>query len=499
MRRRSPRLRIGRAAALGLALVALLWPPREAGACRAGTQAIYRRAQARSERAAARDHELVASTELRPRRAATPPGEHLRMYRAARADAEAAGPAALARHDLAYALALLGAREYLERRRGALYEAIYDADDRRLPATAAAFKRWQAQYEAAARDVDAEVVAILQRVVAEDHLPYPTGSEALLELGLALGRLGRDAEADAALERVVQERRASPSWPLAQLLRADALARAGSHHEARRRYASLTRGEPGLLRALAYLRLAHAHLIDRPQPGAARVDADPEASLQAFVAAIREARRSAPDSALARRLRRDARRDLPLAYAAARGPAGALAAMRPWGTDAARGEDMTVRMGRRLAELYLARDRASAAASVYRQLVASAPASPEVCRWRAQIVLTTFKTADADAQQDALQRLVESAQQLASPDTTTAHRRSCRFTAADLLAAAARDWHARALTEGDAALRQRAAAAYTTYVEGFADLAGSQALARDRDALTRGDPPQSPLLTICNL
>lgn len=501
MRRRSARTRpwFGRAAAGWLALVALLWgPPTEAATCHNGPRAIYLRAQARSELAAARSRQVIASTELRPRRAATPPGEHLRMRRAARADVEAAGPVALARHDLAYAIALLGAREYLERRHGALYEAIYYADDRGQRATAATFKRWQAQYEAAAREVDREVVAVLQRVVATDDLPDKTESEALLELVLALARLGRDGEADVVLERVVREHRASASWPLAQLLRADALAKAGRHHEARQRYASLTRGEPGLLRALASFRLAHALLVDLSHPSPSGVEANPEASLQAFVAAIRETQTHGPETPLARQLRRDARRDLPLAYAAARGPEGALAAMKTWGSDASRDEDMTARMGASLAELYLGRDRPAAAASVYRQLLAAFPEAPEVCRWRAQIVVTTFATDDVDRQRAALHELVATARRLASGDARASVRKSCRYAAAELLATAARDWHARAAQGDDAALRRRAAAAYTIYAESFADLGGWEAVARDRDALTRGDPPEVPLLMTCS-
>jgi outer membrane protein assembly factor BamD (BamD/ComL family) len=501
MRRRSPSTRpwIRRLAPRCLALAVLLAaPPAEAATCRASPQTIYLRAQARSEVAAARSRQAIASTQLRPRRAATPPGEHLRMYRAARADAEAAGPVALARHDLAYALALLGAREYFERRRGALYEAIYYAEDRGQRASAETFRRRQAQYEAAVQEIDREVVAVLRRVAATRHLSGRTVSEALLELGLALGRLGRDDEAAAALERVVRDHSASPSWPLAQLLRADALAKAGRAHAARQRYASLTRGEPGILRALANFRLAHALLVDGPLPGPPKVEANPEASLQAFIAAIRETRTHDPEAPLARQLRRDARRDLPLAYAAARGPERALATMQTWGTDAARGEDMTARMGQQLAEFYLARDQPAAAASVYRQLVATFPAAPEACRWRARIVVTTFATDDVDAQRAALQELVSTAQRIADSDARASVRKGCRYAAAELLAAAARDWHRRGEVDDDATLRQRAAAAYRIYAESFADLGGSEAVARDRDALTRGELPEGPLLMTCS-
>ncbi|MCB9569006.1 MAG: tetratricopeptide repeat protein [Myxococcales bacterium] len=454
-----------------------------AAPCHTSLRALYERAQARARTQAARSRPTIASTELGPRYAAAAPGEHLRMYRATRAAAAAAGrwrsPAATS------------PRRSRSRGCASTTSAVRAGSTRRSTTrstgggerTPRCSRRGRRPSQGRrGRSIGSSPGSSPGSTTCPD--PRELASAALLEGGLAHAQLGDVDASQALFARVVREHPGSAGWPLALLLRADFAHAEGRVDEARRHYTTLTRGDPGILRALAFFRLAHALLA-----GDERLRPDPEASLRAFVVAIAEARTYDPDALLNRQLRRDARSDLPRAYAAARGPEGALAAMRGWGSDAARGEDVTEMMGQLLAEHYLALDRPDAAASIYRQLIAAFPGDSEVCEWRAKIVMSTLARDEPGVQWAALQELMATARALERSDAPARLRKTCRYQAADYLTAMAGDWHRRGVAEGDGALRRRAEEAYRSFAQAFPEDSRAAAMGRDLEVLRRGEMP----------
>jgi tetratricopeptide (TPR) repeat protein len=413
------------------------------------------------------------------------------MLREARGRALAAGPLSLAGHEIVYAFALLQTREYLRLWHGDLYKTIYDAMDRGNRASAQAFKDLQVGLARAVRATDVQIVAALERATDVRGLAAALASEALLELGLADRRLGRDDEAQVALQRLVSEYRGSEAWPLALLLTGDRDLEEGRVIAARGRFLQLTRERPGPVRTLAYVRLAHALMASEGEVGP-----DPEASVRAFVVAIAESRRLSPQGWMVLQLRRDARRDLARAYAAARPPSGALDNLRLWGAGPGHDEDMTRRMGELLASNYLALDRPDAATSVLEQLATAFPVDPEVCRWRVQIVLHSFVRDEHAESWAAIQELLATVDALGRRDETAPVLRGCRDQAAKLLAASAREWHARGIEEQSRPLQGRARRAYDSFLSRFAEDPRAPGLAQDREALARGAPPPEPPLCI---
>jgi tetratricopeptide (TPR) repeat protein len=178
-------------------------------------------------------------------------------------------------------------------------------------------------------------------------------------------------------------------------------------------------------------------------------------ALEVFVTVI-DHTRTRGDSKLA--LLREAKKDLVRTYA------HIGASDRAWPFFQRTGGESAAAMLEQLADLYNQQGKFPDAVRCYRQLMASAPQSPRLCAWQAEVVKNTLAQAGARAEPDSVRELERlSALQARS----SAGDAECRDHTAGLLRELATVWHQEAQRTQQIPTYERAGALYREYLKSF--------------------------------
>jgi TolA-binding protein len=193
-----------------------------------------------------------------------------------------------------------------------------------------------------------------------------------------------------------------------------------------------------------------------------------ERSLDRFVktiAATLEGR--AGSEANARQIRREARRDLVLAFVHAGRPSRAWELFEKVGQGPKTEEDMARTMMEILASQYFGEGMYVESTAIYRDLQARFEGDAQVCHWQSRIVLNALATDDAEIQWKETTRLADTWDATKDGSTAELEKRRCRDATRDTLAQMATTWHDEATKTGKDRTWDLAGEAYAAFLRRF--------------------------------
>lgn len=360
----------------------------------------------------------------------------------------------------------LGKKAYHELQAGELVEQIHAAKEAGRSSEASQKRAQQQRHE---RDAKAAAEqAVKAYAVLVDGAQWKTWKrldEVLYYYAFELGQLGRDADMQDAYVRLVHDFPQSRYAANAYVAFGDHKFAKGDVPSAVKLYSRVVEGYPDSpVYAYALYKLAWCHL--NPS-GTAPPSYDK--SLDTFVAAIRatlEGRAGSDENG--KLLRRDARRDLVLAYVHAGRPSAAWDFFRKVG-DGPKGEAMSRTMMERLAGAYFGEGKYVDSSAIYRKLQEEYAADPDTCEWQYRIVVNALATDDAAIQWAETRRLADAWAGARDAKWKKAELKRCRDHARQTLQQMATVWHDEADKTRKDETYARAQQAYEAYFELFAD------------------------------
>lgn len=352
-----------------------------------------------------------------------------------------------------------------ERQVGALYEKI---DALKKGGQKEAMRREIARQKRLgeqAKKAGARAVDTFAKLVNDGRFAkFSRRDEALYFMAFELGQLGLHEKMQKAYVRLLTEHPQSRFRPNVYVSFGDHQFEKGEVGDALQLYDKVIDGYPDSpLYAYALYKSAWCFL--NPTSGAAP---EYEKSLDRFVKTIGATLEGrAGSEANARQLRREARRDLVLAFVHAGRPSRAWELFKTVGQGPTRDEDMARTMMEILASQYFGEGMYVESTSIYRDLQGRFEGDPSVCHWQSRIVLNALATDDAEIQWKETTKLAEAWNATKSSSHEKIVKRRCRDATRDTLAQMATTWHDEATKTGKDRTWDLAGQAYAEFLRQF--------------------------------
>jgi TolA-binding protein len=359
----------------------------------------------------------------------------------------------------------LGKRAYHELQAGELEERIFALKEAGDEQAAAQQRALQKRHHKDARAAGVQAVKVYRSLVnGPEFTRYKRLDEALYYYAFELGQLGEDADMQDAYVRLVHDFPQSRFAANAYIAFGDHKFAKGDVPNAVKLYTRVVEGYPDSpVYAYALYKLAWCHL--NPSGTAAPAY---DKSLDTFVATIRatlEGRAGSDENG--KILRRDARRDLVLAYVHAGRPSAAWEFFRKVG-EGPKGEGMTRTMMERLAGAYFGEGKYVESSAIYRKLQEEYARDPDTCEWQYRIVVNALATDDPTIQWGETKRLADAWSAARDAKWKKAELKRCRDHARETLQQMATVWHDEADKTRKDETYARAQQAYEAYLGHFA-------------------------------
>lgn len=342
-----------------------------------------------------------------------------------------------------YADLHLDRKAILDDQAGALYETIHELEEAGKDDAARQQRARQARLRKSSRAAsEAAANAYGALVDGKRWASWKRMDEALYYYAFELGRLERVAQEQEVFVRLLRDHPTSRFVPQVYVRLGDERFEAGRVDQALELYTKVIDGyESSPSYAYAQYKSAWCHLnpVGTAEPDYAR-------ALQRFVDTVRATLEGrAGSEANGRQLRRDARRDLVLAYVHAGRPSKAWGFFGTVGEGPTAQEDMRREMMVRLAATYFGEGMYVESTATYHRLRDELPRDPDRCEWQHRVVLNALASDDAGIQWAETERLAAEWERARDGTLPKRARRSCRNHAHDTLQHMAAVWH----DEGD--------------------------------------------------
>lgn len=355
-------------------------------------------------------------------------------------------------------------KAYFENQVGALYEEIYNLEEKNQKSKADALKAKQAKFENQAKEASEQAVKLYKVLVTSPQLgKFKRLDEALYFYAFELGQLKRESEMKEAYIRLIQDFPNSQYIPNAYLSFADYYFGQNKIGDALQLYEKVITFKDSPVYAYALYKMAWCHLnpVGTAEP---RYDL----SLDYFVktvSATLEGR--AGSEANARQLRRDARRDMVQAYAQAGKPTKAWEFFQKIGDGPKEDENMSRKMMELLAVRYFGQGMYTESTFVYEKLQELYPEDPQTCEWQGRIVINALATDNKSVQWTETAQLGEYWTKFKDGDYKQAIKRKCRDETLDTMKQMATVWHDEAEKTKNEATYALAEQAYEGFLKTF--------------------------------
>ncbi|MBK8236025.1 MAG: hypothetical protein IPK74_10735 [Deltaproteobacteria bacterium] len=330
-------------------------------------------------------------------------------------------------------------KAYFDNQAGALYEQIYDAEEKKDKAKASQLKEKQKRFEKQAKEASSQAVAVYKVLVSKPAFAkYKRLDEAIYFYAFELGQLERESEMQEAYLRLIREYPTSKYIPNAYLSFADFYFGKNRIDEALKLYQKIIDGykdSPVYAYALYKMGWCYLNPIGTAEPEYSK-------SLNKFVETVKATLEGrAGSEANAKQLRRDARRDLIKAYVHAGKPSKAYEFFIAVGNGPKKDEDMSRKMMELLAAAYFGEGMYVESSSVYKKLQDEFASDPSVCEWQGQVVINALATDDKGIQWVETERLANYWNTFKDSKFKEPVKKACRDVARDTVKQMATVWH----------------------------------------------------------
>ncbi len=265
---------------------------------------------------------------------------------------------------------------------------------------------------------------------------------ALYFLAFELGQLGHQSQMQEIFVRLLHDHPTSKYVPQVFISFGDQKFQAGQIGDAQALYEKVVEGyadAPVYAYALYKLAWCHLNPVGTAEPNYPR-------ALQRFVDTIEATLQGrAGSEANGRQLRRDARRDLVLAYVHTGRPSKAWDFFRTVGKGPTAKQDMVREMMVRLAGVYFGEGMYLESSATYHRLQDELPKDADRCNWQYHVVINALASDDKDIQWKETERLGAEWDRMRDTKHGNKTRKKCRDQTRDTLQRMATVWH----EEGD--------------------------------------------------
>jgi len=329
-------------------------------------------------------------------------------------------------------------KAYFENQVGALYEEVYQAEEKKQTQKVAQLKAKQAKFEAQGKEASEQAVKLYKALVSEPRLgKFKRIDEALYFYAFELGQLKRETEMKDAYIRLIQDHPNSQYIPNAYLSFADYYFGQNKIGDALQLYEKVITFKDSPVYAYALYKMAWCHLnpVGTAEP---RYDL----SLDFYVKTIQATLEGrAGSEANAKQLRRDARRDLVQAFAQAGKPTKAWEFFQKIGDGPKEDENMSRKMMELLAVRYFGQGMYTESTFVYEKLQELYPEDAQACEWQGRIVINALATDNKSVQWTETAQLGEYWTKFKDGNQKQAVKRKCRDETLDTMKQMATVWH----------------------------------------------------------
>jgi TolA-binding protein len=342
--------------------------------------------------------------------------------------------------DLLFRLAdhFLEKKAYFENQSGALYEEIYQAEEKGDKAKIQQLTAKQKEFDKKSKEASEQAVRLYKALTSSPALAkYKRIDEALYFYAFELGTLGREQEMKDAYVQLIQNYPNSQYIPNAYLSFADYYFGKGQIGDALRLYEKVITFKDSPVYAYALYKMAWCHLnpVGSAEP---RYDL----SLQYFVNTVNATLEGkAGSEGNAKQLRRDARRDMVQAYTQVGKPSKAWEFFQKIGDGPKDDENMSRKMMELLAVRYFGQGFYTESTFIYKQLQEIYPTDAQTCEWQGRIVINALATDNKEVQWQETSRLGEFWEKFRDSDFKKAVKRKCRDETLDTMKQMATVWH----------------------------------------------------------
>lgn len=359
----------------------------------------------------------------------------------------------------------LDKKAYFERQSGALYEKVYDAEEKGQKAQAQQLKERQKKFDRMAKKSSADAAKVYQVLVTKPvFAKYKRLDEAIYFYAFELGQLKREAEMQEAYLRLIREYPTSKYIPNAYLSFADYKFGNNQIPDALRLYQKIVDGykdSPVYAYALYKMGWCYLNPIGTAEP-------EYRKSLNKFVETIGATLAGkAGNEANAKQLRRDARRDLVKAYVHAGKPSAAWGFFQKVGNGPKKSENMARKMMELLAVAYFGDGMYVESSATYKKLQDEYSNDAQRCEWQGRIVVNALATDNKDIQWTETDKLANYWEEYKSSKFNKATKKKCRDEARDTMRQMATVWHDEAEKTRKQETYDLAENAYQSYVQHF--------------------------------
>ncbi|TPV92864.1 MAG: tetratricopeptide repeat protein [Myxococcales bacterium FL481] len=355
-------------------------------------------------------------------------------------------------------------QHYYSLQAGALYEGIYDAEEKKHKSKVRQLKQKQKRFQKDAKKMHGESAKVYKALTNQPAFAnYKRMDEALYLYAYVLGELERDNEMKEVFKKLINNYPDSKFISHAYLAFADYYYDQQQIQPAVRLYEKVLQFKDSPVYAYALYKLAWCHLnpIGTAEP---RYDL----SLNYFVATIKATQEGrAGSEAAGKQLRRDARRDLVKAYMYASKPSKAWEFFGKWGVGPGKEEDDARKMMTLLADAYFANGMYTESTFTYKRLQEEFDGDADTCMWQGRIVINTLATDNKEVQWNETRRLGEYWLEYKDAKHKKAVKRKCRDDALATMKQMATVWHDEAHKTNLPLTYQLAEKAYSYFLEVF--------------------------------
>ncbi|MCA9704336.1 MAG: hypothetical protein KDK70_00645 [Myxococcales bacterium] len=333
----------------------------------------------------------------------------------------------------------LDKKAYFDLQSGALYDKIYDAQDKGKNAEAKQLQERQKKFDSQSKKASADAVKVYSALVNKPQFAkYKRMDEALYFYAFELGQLERESEMQEAYLRLIREYPQSKYIPNAYLSFADFYYGKNQIPEALQLYQKIVDGyqdSPVYAYALYKMGWCYLNPVGTGEPAY-------DKSLDKFVATIKATLEGrAGSEANAKQLRRDARRDLVKAYVHAAKPSKAWEFFTKVGNGPKKNENMSRKMMELLAAAYFGEGMYVESTATYKKLQEVFDGDAMECQWQAAIVVNALATDDKEIQWKETEQLGKYWDEYKDSKFKKTTKKKCRDEARDTMIQMATVWH----------------------------------------------------------
>ncbi|MEM7152540.1 MAG: hypothetical protein AAF799_06850 [Myxococcota bacterium] len=364
-----------------------------------------------------------------------------------------------------YADLHLDRKAILEDQAGALFERIHELKEAGKKDAAKQARAKQAKLQRMAKEASESAAKAYGALAGgERWSKWHRMDEALYYYAFELGQLGREAKMQEVFVQLLRDHPTSRFVPQVFISFGDQRFEAGKVDDALALYQKVIDGyKDSPVYAYAVYKSAWCYLnpVGTAEPDYAR-------ALERFVATVEATLEGrAGSEANGAQLRRDARRDMVLAYVHAAKPSKAWDFFGKVGRGPTADQEMRREMMVRLAATYFGEGMYVESTATYHRLRDELPEDADRCEWQYRVVINALATDDPKIQWKETQALSLEWEQMSGSDQPKRVRKGCRDHAHDSLQRMATVWH----EEGDKTHRPEifslADQAYGEYLKRF--------------------------------